>query len=148
MMVEATNEVRYQAPGWSTRNLMHRLVRRLARMGVSVWGRRELRIVGRSSGQTRTTVVNLLDHEGHQYLVAPRGETQWVKNIRAAGGGELRVGRHMLPFRAVELDDGQKVAVLRDYLRRWKFEVGQFFQGVGPDAPDDDRARITSAYPG
>src|SRR4051794_36784340 len=103
---------RYAAPGWFTRNLMNRLVRRLARMGVSVWGSRELRVVGRSSGQSRSTVVNLLEFDGQQYLVAPRGVTQWVKNIRAAGGGELHVGRRLESFQAVELADAEKVPVL------------------------------------
>ncbi|HYJ75381.1 MAG TPA: nitroreductase/quinone reductase family protein, partial [Kineosporiaceae bacterium] len=73
---------RYIEPGWFTRNVFNPLVRRLARWGVSYRGTRELAVVGRSSGQVRTTVVNLLDHDGRQYLVAPRGNTQWVRNVR------------------------------------------------------------------
>ena len=142
-----TAEQRYVRPGLFTQHVFNRFVRRLTRWGVSVWGSRELRIVGRQSGVVRTTVVNLLDVDGHRYLVAPRGETQWVRNLRAAGGGELRVGRRVETFTARELPDEEKVAVLRPYLRRWKWEIGQFFQGVGPDAPDADLLRIAPGYP-
>src|SRR4051812_49605477 len=84
---------RYIEPGWFTRNIFNPLVRRFARWGVSYRGTRELVVVGRTSGQVRTTVVNLLDLDGRQYLVAPRGNTQWVRNVRAAGRAELRLGR-------------------------------------------------------
>lgn len=146
-MQEQRNTARYRAPGWFTRNVMNRLVRRLTRAGISVWGSRELRVRGRTTGETRTTVVNLLEHDSARYLVAPRGTTQWVRNLRAAGGGELRVGRRLEPFRGVEIADVDKVPVLRAYLRRWRFEVGQFFEGVGPDASDAELARIAPGYP-
>ena len=68
--------------------------------------------------------------------LAPRGETQWVRNLRAAGTGELRVGRRAESFRGRELADEEKVPVLRAYLRRWKAEVGIFFEGTGPDSSD------------
>jgi deazaflavin-dependent oxidoreductase (nitroreductase family) len=138
---------RYEQPGLFTRHVFNRLVRRLTRLGVSVWGSRELRIVGRRSGEVRSTVVNLLDHDGHRYLVAPRGETEWVRNLRAAGRGELRVGRRLEAFRAVEVADEAKVDILRTYLRRWKWEIGQFFQGVGPDASADELLAIAPGYP-
>jgi len=92
-------------------------------------------------------VVNLLDVDGESYLVAPRGVTQWVRNLRAAGGGVLRVGRRRQQFTAVELTDSAKAAVLRPYLRRWKWEVGQFFDGVGPDASDEELLAIAPGYP-
>ena len=126
---------------------MNRAIRRLVRMGISVWGARDLRVKGRKSGETRSTVVNLLDFDGRQYLVAPRGTTEWVKNLRVAGGGELRVGRRVETFQAAELADAEKVAVLRAYLTRWKWEVGQFFQGVGPDASEAEIAEIAPGYP-
>jgi deazaflavin-dependent oxidoreductase (nitroreductase family) len=126
---------------------MNWLVRQFVRLGVSFWGARELRLLGRKSGQIRTNVVNLLPLDAEHYLVAPRGTTEWVRNLRAAGGGELRLGRRTEPFRAIELDDAAKVPVLRAYLDRWKWEVGQFFQGVGPDAPDSELLRIAADYP-
>lgn len=138
---------RYQAPDWFTKHVFNRLVRRLTRAGLSVWGSRELRVRGRKTGVVRSTVVNVLDHEDRRYLVAPRGETEWVRNVRAAGGGELRVGRRVEPFTYVEIADAEKAAILRTYLRRWKWEVGQFFQGVGPDATDDELLAIAPGYP-
>lgn len=119
----------------------------LTSAGVSVWGSRVLRVRGRASGEWRSTPVNLLSHGGARYLVAPRGHTQWVRNLRVAGTGELAVGRRVERFTATELADTDKPAVLRAYLRRWKFEVGVFFSGVGPDASDEELLRIAPGYP-
>ncbi len=127
--------------------MFNRLVARLTRMGVSVWGSRVLEVRGRRSGEWRSTPVNLLTVDAADYLVAPRGQTQWVRNLRATGTGRLRVGRRVETFEAVELDDAEKPAVLRPYLRRWKWEVGQFFQGVGPDADDAALLAIAPGYP-
>jgi len=138
---------RYLAPGWFTRNLFNRAVRRLTRLGLSVWGSRELRVRGRSTGTWRTVPVNLLTVDGVSYLVAPRGVTQWVRNLRAAGAGELRVGRRVQPFTAEELPDEAKPAILRAYLRRWKFEIGAFFDGIGPDATNEQFAAVAAGYP-
>lgn len=110
----------------------------LARRGISVAGSRELLIVGRTSGVVRSNVVNLLEVDGHRYLVAPRGHTQWVRNLRAAGGGRLRVGRRTEEFTAFELpDDEHKVVVIRAYLDRWAWEVGRFFDGIDASSPED-----------
>jgi len=123
------------------------LIQLLTRLGVSIYGSRVLAVRGRKSGEWRTVPVNLLVHEGTRYLVAPRGETEWVRNMRAAGGGELRVGRRAEPFTATELADADKPPVLRAYLKRWKFEVGVFFDGVGADASDAKLLEIAPGYP-
>ena len=138
---------RYVEPGWFTRNIFNRGVRRLTRLGISVAGSRELRVRGRKSGEWRSTPVNLLTVDGARYLVAPRGTTQWVRNLRAAGDGELKVGRRTEPFQAAELADGDKPAVLQEYLRRWAWEVGAFFEGVDKNASADDLARIAPDFP-
>jgi len=119
----------------------------LTRRGLSVMGSRMLYVRGRKSGQWRSNPVNVLTHDGRRYLVAPRGQTQWVRNLRAAGGGELRVGRKVEKFTATELTDAQKPDILRGYLRRWKIEVGVFFEGVGADAPDEKLLEIAPGYP-
>jgi deazaflavin-dependent oxidoreductase (nitroreductase family) len=137
----------YQEPGWLTRNVFNRSIRRLTRMGLSVWGSRELRVRGRKSGEWRTTPVNLLTYEDTQYLVAARGITQWVRNIRVSKTGELRVGRRVEAFRATEIADDDKAEILRAYLRRWKMEVGVFFDGVGPDSSDDEMRAIADRHP-
>lgn len=117
--------------GWSTRR------------GLSIAGSRVLAVRGRRSGQWRETPVNLLELDGERLLVAPRGETQWVRNLRVAGGGELRLGRRREPFTATEVADADKVPVLRHYLRRWGWEVGKFFEGI--DAGSTDEQLLTAA---
>jgi deazaflavin-dependent oxidoreductase (nitroreductase family) len=138
---------RYIRPGWFTRNIFNRAVRWLTRRGLSVQGSRELRVVGRASGEVRTTVVNLLQVDDRHYLVAPRGATQWVRNLRSAGTGELRVGRRVQPFRAQELADDMKAPVLRAYVKRWGWEVGQFFEGVSKEPTEQELATIAAGFP-
>ncbi len=137
----------YRAPGWFTRNVFNGLVAFMTRRGLSVLGSRVLAVQGRSSGVWRTTPVNLLSYEGRRYLVAPRGETQWVRNLRVSGTGELRIGKRVEAFRGRELADEEKVPVLRAYLTRWKAEVGIFFSGVGPDSSDDQIRGIAADHP-
>ncbi len=120
----------------------------LARRGVSVYGSRELAVRGRTSGEWRTVPVNVLTVDGREYLVAARGVTQWVRNMRAAGAGELRLGRTVEPFTATEITDpAAKVAVLRAYLRKWAWEVGAFFPGLSADSTDDELAAAAGRYP-
>ena len=137
----------YRAPGWFTRNVFNRLVASLTGRGVSVLGSRVLAVRGRTSGEWRTTPVNLLSHDGRRYLVAPRGETQWVRNLRAAGTGELRVGSRAESFRGRELADDEKVPVLRAYLKKWRAETGIFFEGTGPGSTDDQIRAIAPKHP-
>src|SRR5213075_2074043 len=134
---------RYIEPKTAT-NLFNEIVAKLTKMGVSVWGSRVLTVVGRKSGEPRSVPVNLLTLDGQRYLVAPRGETQWVRNLRASGEGRLVRGRRAEQFTAVELPDEEKPALLRAYLRKWAWETGAFFHGVGADASEEDvRAEAT-----
>jgi deazaflavin-dependent oxidoreductase (nitroreductase family) len=141
------SEPRYVRPGWFTKHVFNPTVALLARAGVSVWGSRELRVRGRKTGEWRTTPVNPLTYEGNRYLVAPRGVTQWVRNMREVREGELRVGRRTEAFSATELPDEEKPPILRAYLKRWKAEVGVFFGGVGADSAEEDLRRISSDHP-
>ncbi len=134
-------------PGRAMLGFFNSVVAGLTKAGISVLGSRVLYVRGRTSGQWRTTPVNLLRHDGKSYLVAPRGHTQWVRNMRVAGGGELHVGRRVEKFTATELADTEKPEILRAYLRRWKMEVGVFFDGVGPDATDGELLAIAPGYP-
>lgn len=138
----------YQPPDWFTRNVFNRLVSAATRLGMSVWGSRILEVTGRKSGEPRRTPVNVLTLGGSRFLVAPRGHTQWVRNIRAAGGeGVLVLGRRRERIHVAEVPDAEKEEILRAYLRRWKWEVGQFFGGVGPDSPPEEVARIAPDHP-
>jgi deazaflavin-dependent oxidoreductase (nitroreductase family) len=138
---------RYIKPQSAT-SFFNDTVGRLTRMGISVYGSRVLYVKGRKSGEWRSTPVNPLPlHDGTRYLVAPRGNTQWVRNLRATGTGELRIGRRVEPFRATEIADDDKPAILRAYLKRWKWEVGVFFDGVDAKAPEEKLREIAPGYP-
>lgn len=139
--------IRYIEPDWFTARIMNPTTKWFARQGISIMGTRILEVRGRTSGEWRPTVVNLLEHNGATYLVAPRGTTQWVKNLRAAGDGRLRLGRRLNTFTATELDGDEKLPVLHEYLRRWAWEVGQFFEGVDKNATDDQLREIAPGFP-
>jgi deazaflavin-dependent oxidoreductase (nitroreductase family) len=140
--------VHYRKPGLLTRKLMNPLTVAMTRLGLSVWGSRILEVPGRSSGLPRRIPVNLLEFDGHQYLVSARGEGQWVKNVRANGGRlALLLGRRRQELAARELSDTEKSPVLRAYLRKWKMEVGIFFDGVTADSEERDVQRIVSSHP-
>jgi len=141
-----TATTRYRRPGAFTRRVFNPFVALLARWGISVKGTRILEVRGRTSGEPRSTVVNLLTIDGVDHLVAPRGTTQWVRNIRAAGGeASLRLGRRVRPVRATELDDAAKVPVIRAYLDAWGWEVGKLVEGLRAESDDDE---IRAAAPG
>jgi deazaflavin-dependent oxidoreductase (nitroreductase family) len=140
-------EPHYKEPGWFTRHVFNAAVAVMTRLGFSVLGSRVLEVSGRTSGEPRRTPVNLLTHDGAQYLVAPRGETQWVRNLRVAGKGDLLLGRHRETFTAVELTDTEKPPLLRAYLKRWKAEVGVFFDGVDATSSDSEVERIAPRHP-
>jgi len=137
----------YLKPDWFNKNVFNPTVALMTRVGISVWGSRILRVRGRKSGEWRSNPVNLLTFEGKQYLVSPRGHTQWVRNIRVTGGGELVLGSKVQTFTAVEIPDAEKAPIVRAYLKRFSFEVGMFFKGVKADSPDEDLIRIAPDHP-
>lgn len=124
-MAEGT---KYLEPGWFTRNVFNRAVSGLGRLGISLAGSRTLTVRGRKSGEPRTTPVNPLELDGVTYLVAPRGTTQWVRNLRAVNEGELRIGRKTRRFRGEEVAESDKLPILQAYLDKWAWEVGAFFE--------------------
>jgi deazaflavin-dependent oxidoreductase (nitroreductase family) len=143
-----TTTSHYKQPGWFTQHVFNPFIGFLTRRGLSVWGSRVLEVPGRTTGELRRVPVNLLSHEGAEYLVSPRGHGQWVRNVRANDGRlDLLLGRGRQSYVATEIADADKVDLLRAYLTRWKFEVGQFFDGVGPDSSDDELAAIAPKHP-
>lgn len=138
----------YRQPGWFTKHVFNNVVAGLTHAGISIWGSRVLEVKGRTTGQPHRIPVNLLDLDGRQYLVSARGNGQWVRNVRAARGHlELLVGRRRQEWVATELPDDAKVDVLRAYLRRWKAEVGVFFDGVDADSSDEEIQAIAPKHP-
>ncbi|WP_320772885.1 nitroreductase family deazaflavin-dependent oxidoreductase [Streptomyces sp. CRN 30] len=134
-------------PGWFTVHVLNRAVAWLTGRGIDVRGSRVLAVRGHRSGEWRTAPVHVLTVDGERYLVAPRGHVQWTHNMRAAGGGELRLGRTVEVFTATEVADDDKAPLLRAYLSRWNAEVGTFFKGVGPGSSDEELRRAAPDHP-
>jgi len=143
-----SSPIRYRKPGWFTQHIFNKAVSLLTLAGVSIWGSRVLEVAGRTSGEPQRVPVNLLSLDDHMYLVSARGTGQWVRNVRAADGRlDLLVGRTRQHWVATELTEDEKPPVLRAYLRRWKAEVGVFFEGVSADSSDDELRAAGPKHP-
>lgn len=143
-----TPTAHYREPGWFTRRVLNPTVEFLTRRGISIWGSRVLEVRGRKTGEPRRVPANLLELDGQHYLVSPRGEGQWVRNLRAADGRlATLVGKRREEWVAHELTGDDKIPVLRAYLRRWKLEVGVFFDGASADSSDEELAAIAPHHP-
>ena len=138
-------EASYKRPG-RIASLTNRLLGSVTKLGVSPAGAQLLAVRGRTSGEVRTNPVNPLEVEGATYLVSPRGNSHWVRNLRAAGEGELRVGRRSRSFTAREIPDADKLPVLKAYLDKWAWEVGAFFD-LEKDPSDEQIQRDRSGAP-
>ncbi len=136
----------YQKPGFFNKAVAGTLMKLLTRFGISAGGANTLVVKGRKSGEPRSVPVNPLDHEGARYLVAPRGNTEWVRNLRAAGKGELRLGSKRETVIAVEVGDEEKPPILRAYLENWASVTKANF-GVDEKATDEELAAIASNHP-
>lgn len=126
---------------------MNRTLGWLVRHGLNVLGTTELSVPGRKSGRIQRTPVNLHTWDGGQYLVSARGHSQWVRNLAAAGAGELRVGRKVRTFTADVVPDSEKLPILRSYLERWGWEVNQYFRGVTAKSSDEEIIASAQDHP-
>ena len=133
-MYDRAVAARYLKPGFFVARLVNPL---LMRLGVVP----TLAVRGRTSGQWRTVPVFVLEHEGSRYLVAPRGNTHWVQNLRAAGGGEIRTRKGTESFRAVEVANDEKPPIIDAYLARWGSNVKAQFKEL-PDPSDHPVFRL------
>jgi F420H(2)-dependent quinone reductase len=138
----------YIKPGFFTAKVVNPAVKFLvARLGPSMKGARVLSVPGRQTGVWHSTPVNPLSVGGQRYLVSARGETQWVRNIRVSRTARITRGRDTETVHVEEVADPEKPPILRAYLRAWEWEVGRFFDGIGPSAPEADLARIAPKHP-
>ena len=137
----------YQEPGWFTKHVGNPIVAGLTRAGISIAGSRVLEVRGRTTGEPRRTPVNPLHLDGARYLVAPRGQTQWVKNVRVDPRARLLGRWRREDISLTEIPVEQRVPILRAYLRKWSWEVGAFFGGVGADSTDEELAGIAPDHP-
>ena len=139
-----TAERNYEAPS-SVEKLFNQVFGFLAGLGIAPSFIYLLEVKGRKSGKIYSTAVNLLELNGKQFLVAPRGRTQWVRNAEAAGEVTLKRGRRRR-FRLRALNDSEKPQVLKVYLTNYKSAVQKFFP-IPPSAPLEEFAKIASGYP-
>ena len=112
-------------------------------------------IRGRKSGLPRTTPLAIIEVSGRRWVWSPWGDSQWVRNLRAAGGATITVRRTTSDVRATELDPVERVAFFRDILgpavRHIPF--GAWFirtvDGVDIDRPEDaaEGRRVFELHP-
>lgn len=139
----------YRRSSWLMRHVVNPItLLAVGRLGLDDHnGTRVLEVQGRVSRRWRATPVRLLDLDGHDYLVAPQGETDWVRNLRARGSGRLRLGSHVTEFRAVEIDDEEKLRALRAYFTRYWSLVARMTVVTSPDVPDNELMRTVPLHP-
>ena len=137
---------RYDEPNLVA-NCANTLFRWLAEAGISIAGTRAIRVRGRKTGKLRGVVINLLTIDGRDYLVSPRGDTQWARNARAAGELELGPRWRSRTVRITELTDDEKPELLKHYLRRWFWEVKGHVGGLTPDSTDDELRAVAPTIP-
>ena len=138
--------VRYDQPNVAAR-ACNELFRLLAEAGISIAGTGALRVRGRKTGKRRGVVVNLLTVDGRDYLVSPRGNTQWARNARAAGVVEMGPRWRSREVRIAEVADDAKPELLRRYLDRWFWEVKGHVGGLTPESTDDELRAAAPSIP-
>jgi deazaflavin-dependent oxidoreductase (nitroreductase family) len=105
-----------------------------------------LEVRGRKSGKLYRTPVDLLTLDGKQYLVAPRGQTQWVRNAEAAGEVTLKRGSTRKQFRLLAVPDADKPPILKAYLDSFQRQVQRYFT-VAAGSPPEAFLKVASYYP-
>ena len=138
---------RYLRPDVASRRILNPLLASLVRLGVGVRGGRILHVRGRTTGEWRTVPVNPLPLGGERYLVAPRGRTEWVRNLRVAGTGRLQLGRRFEEFTVTEVDDADKAPIIRAYLHAWAMETKRFFGDLDATSSDAEILAVAPGFP-
>jgi deazaflavin-dependent oxidoreductase (nitroreductase family) len=104
-----------------------------------------LTVAGRKSGLPRSTPVDVMTISGLRWLVAPYGEVNWVRNLRAAGKAILRRGRLAETLHAEPASAEQAIPVIRAYLR--EVPVTRPYREVTPDSTDTQIAASATHHP-
>jgi hypothetical protein len=138
--------LRYDEPNLAAR-AANGVIRGLAETGISIAGTRALRVRGRKTGKLRGVVINLLHVDGRDYVVSPRGNTQWARNARAAGSVEMGPRWRGREVRIVEVADDAKPQLLKRYLDRWYWEVKGHVGGLTPQSTDDEMRAAAPSIP-
>lgn len=125
-MSNAPLAARFQQPT-ATERLFNRAFGFLVGLGLGFGHKFLLQVRGRKSGKVYSTPINLLEREGKRFLIAPRGQTQWVRNAEAAGEISLKRGSYLQSFRVIPLPNQAKPELLKAYLEQFKSEVQRYF---------------------
>jgi deazaflavin-dependent oxidoreductase (nitroreductase family) len=123
------------------------VIRWLAELGISIAGTRALHVAGRKTGKPRSVVINLLTVDGVDYVVSPRGNTQWARNVRAAGVVETGPRWRRRRATVSEVVDDAKPEILRRYLARWYWQVKDYVGGLTPESGDDELRAVGAQIP-
>ena len=119
--------VHYVRPGFILNNIANPIVTRLGLTPT-------LTVVGRRSGQRHTNPIGEpFVFEGGRYLVSGRGETQWARNLRAAGRCEMRIHRRTERFRVVEITGPDRLRIVY----AWRAALGHAVDGYFRQIPDE-----------
>jgi deazaflavin-dependent oxidoreductase (nitroreductase family) len=137
---------RYDEPGQAAQ-IGNTVIRWLAELGISIAGTTALRVRGRKSGKQRGVVINLLTVDSVDYVVSPRGNTQWARNVRAAGVVEIGPRWHRATTGIAELSDAAKPEILRRYLARWYWQVKDYVAGLTPESTDEQLLAAAPSIP-
>ena len=135
----------YEKPSGFTQ-LMNRAISIFASLGWTPGNTITLEVRGRKSGEPRSVVVNSVEVDGQKYLVAPRGETEWVRNVRAAGGEAIIRHGKRKRIRLDEVPVEDRGPIIQAYLPKNAMATKKHF-GVEPDAPLEDFQRIAPDHP-
>lgn len=129
-----------------TERVFNRVFGVLAGAGIGLAHNYRLTVRGRKSGREYRTPVNVLRMTGREYLVAPRGDTAWVRNVRANSKLRLTRGSDDATYTAREVPIADRIPILREYLRRYSTTVQRYF-AVAPGGADDEFAAIAGTHP-
>ncbi|MBA2775707.1 MAG: hypothetical protein H0U31_03125 [Chloroflexia bacterium] len=121
------------------------MMKRVKLFGMDKTGVEILTIKGRRSGNPGSVPVNPLEFEGKTFPVCSRGETEWVRNLCAAGTGTLEKEGKRTVFSVTETLNAEKPPILKDYLRRWEKDAGSYF-GLGAGATLEQLAEVASKH--
>lgn len=136
----------YRKPGWFSRKLVNFVPAVAARSGLSMGGAWLLTVKGRKTGAPRTIPVNPLTIGGDRYLVSPRGDTQWSRNLKAAGEAGLRLGRSTEQASVLEVAESERPVIIAEYLKRWGNVTRSHF-GTVKDPGAAELARLAARTP-
>jgi deazaflavin-dependent oxidoreductase (nitroreductase family) len=153
--VDYSARTRYRPPPRLYQRLQRRLGPFMISRGIGPKDVVVLEVPGRRSGKIRRNALVKPSHNGNEYLVALAGESEWVRNVRAADGHVVIGRRERRAARLVEVPPAERPPILRAYLLRWGRQPNsaavqreaRLFFGVSGDPSLEDLAAIAEFYP-